>query len=112
MRRGGLVNRVRIEIGDGLEIIDRIGGEFDIVFNDIDKEQYPLVPAKLPSLLRPGGLFVSDNMLWYGSVLDPDPQEASTRGVRELTRRLYESDEFETVLLPLRDGVTVSIYRG
>ena len=56
------------------------------------------------------GLLISDNMLWFGSVLDQDPAEASTRGVKQLTRMLYDSDDFQTVLLPVRDGVTVSIY--
>ena len=66
----------------------------------------------LVEALRPGGLFISDNMLWFGSVLEPEPREESTRGVVELTRMLYESDEFDNVMLPLRDGVTVSNYRG
>ena len=87
-------------------------GVFDIVFNDVDKEQYPQVMDKAAAALRPGGLLISDNMLWYGSVLDPDAADAATRGVCELTRMLYESDEFQTVMLPLRDGVTVSIYRS
>jgi caffeoyl-CoA O-methyltransferase len=112
LKRGGLESRVRIEIGDALEIIDSNGGEFDIVFNDIDKEQYPRVFDRAVAALRPGGLLISDNMLWFGAVLDQDPAEASTRGVKELTRLLYESDDFQTVLLPLRDGVTVSIYGG
>jgi caffeoyl-CoA O-methyltransferase len=110
LERGGMLDRVRIEVGDGLEIIDRIGGEFDIVFNDIDKERYPLVLERAAAALRPGGLLISDNMLWFGTVLDDPPVDASTRGVRELTRKLYESDDFRTVLIPLRDGVTVSIY--
>jgi predicted O-methyltransferase YrrM len=112
LRRGGLRDRVRIEVGDALEIIDRIGGEFDVVFNDIDKEHYPRVLDKADAALRPGGLFISDNMLWFGAVLEQRPVEESTRGVQELTRMLYDSDVFETVLIPLRDGVTVSLYRG
>ncbi len=110
LERGGLSDRVRIVVGDGLEVIDRIGGEFDIVFNDIDKERYPLVLEKAAAALRPGGLLISDNMLWFGTVLDDDAKEASTRGVQELTRMLYDSADFHTVLIPLRDGVTVSIY--
>ena len=109
--RGGLADRVRIEVGDALEIIDRIGGQFDVVFNDVDKEQYPRVLERAAAALRPGGLLISDNMLWFGTVLEPRPEQESTRGVQELTRRLYASDEFETVLLPVRDGVTVSLYR-
>lgn len=112
LRRGGLLERVRIEVGDALSILERAGGEYDIVFNDIDKERYPLVPDAAAAALRPGGLLISDNMLWSGAVLDDSPAEESTRGVRELTRLLYESADFETVLLPVRDGVTVSIFGG
>jgi predicted O-methyltransferase YrrM len=110
LERGGMLDRVRIEVGDGLEIIDRIGGDFDIVFNDIDKERYPQVLDRAAAALRPGGLLISDNMLWFGTVLDDPPVDASTRGVQKLTSMLRESDDFRTVLIPLRDGVTVSIY--
>jgi predicted O-methyltransferase YrrM len=110
LERGRLADRVRIEVGDGLEIIDSIGGDFDIVFNDIDKERYPLVLDKAAAALRPGGLLISDNMLWFGSVLDDPPVDESAAGVRELTRKLFESDDFRTVLIPIRDGVSVSIY--
>jgi len=112
LKRGGLDDRVRIEVGDGLEIIDRIGGEFDIVFNDIDKKDYPRVLDKAAAALRPGGLLICDNMLWFGSVVDDTADEPSVRGVKELTRLLYASEEFDTVLIPLRDGVTVSTYRS
>lgn len=110
--RGGLSERTRIETGDALELADRIGGEFDIVFNDIDKADYPRVLDKAASALRPGGLLICDNMLWFGTVLDDQTDDPSTRGVVELTRALHSSEEFETVLLPMRDGVTVSLYRA
>lgn len=112
LSRGGLRRRVRIETGDALDIIERIGGAFDIVFNDIDKEQYPRVFDLACAALRPGGLLISDNMLWFGTVIEDAPEQPSTRGVQQLTRRLFSSPAFETVLLPVRDGVTVSIYRG
>jgi len=111
LRRGGLLDRVRIEVGDALELIDRAGGEFDIVFNDIDKERYPEVLDRAAAALRHGGLLISDNMLWYGTVLDDRSREPSTVGVRDLTRGLFESPDFQTALLPIRDGVTVSIRR-
>ena len=110
--RGGFSGRVRVLVGDALVIADRVGGDFDIVFNDIDKQHYPTALPRAAALLRPGGLFISDNMLWFGSVLEPDPQEESTRGVLELTRLLYESEDFDTVMLPVRDGLTVSTYRA
>jgi predicted O-methyltransferase YrrM len=112
LRRGGLLDRVRIEVGDALSILERIGGEYDVVFCDIDKERYPEVLEPAAAALRPGGLLICDNMLWFGAVLEHPAREASTRGVKELTRRLYDSPDFRTVLLPLRDGVSVSIYRA
>jgi predicted O-methyltransferase YrrM len=109
--RAGLARQVRVEVGDALEIAGRVDGPFDIVFNDIDKERYPEVPATIASKLRPGGLLVSDNMLWFGSVLEEQPTEESARGVKTLTRVLHESAAFHTVVIPLRDGVSVSVYR-
>jgi predicted O-methyltransferase YrrM len=111
LERGGMADRVRIVVGDALEIIEGAGSGFDIVFNDIDKEDYPRVLDKAAAALRPEGLLISDNMLWFGTVLEAKPSEASTDGIKELTRLLYASSEFETVLIPLRDGVTVSSYR-
>jgi predicted O-methyltransferase YrrM len=112
LRRGELSDRTRVECGNALEIADRIGGDFDIVFNDVDKADYPKVIDTAASVLRPGGLLISDNMLWFGSVLDGEADDPATRGIREMTRSLLESDDFETVLIPMRDGVTVSTYRA
>lgn len=111
LERGGFGDRTRIEVGDAFEIANRIVGPFDIVFNDVDKERYPEVLECSLAMLRPGGLLISDNMLWFGTVLEDDPAEASTRGVKELTRKLYACEEFASALIPLRDGVTVSIRR-
>ena len=111
LSRGGFSDHVTILVGDALEHAERQGGQFDIIFNDIDKDQYPRVLDRVKTLLRPGGLFISDNMLWFGTVLESDPDDLSTRGVKELTRQLFASPEFETSLIPMRDGVTVSIYQ-
>jgi caffeoyl-CoA O-methyltransferase len=110
LKRAGLADRVHVVVGDGLDILRRLEGPFDVVFNDIDKEHYPDVFEPAVAALRPGGLLISDNMLWFGKVLEDSPEDASTRGVQELTRLLFESPDFESVLLPLRDGVSVSIY--
>jgi len=112
LERGGLADRVEIVVGDALEIVAAQDEPFDVVFNDVDKESYPAVLDLAARALRPGGLFVSDNMIWSGTVLERNPSAASVRGVQELTRRLYASERFETVLIPLRDGVTVSIFNG
>lgn len=111
LTRGGLIDRVRIRVGDALDLLDRTDGEFDIVFNDIDKDRYPEVLERAAGALRHGGLLISDNMLWYGTVLDEASDDPTTLGVRGLTRALYASPDFETALLPLRDGVSVSVRR-
>ncbi len=103
---------VLIEVGDALEIGETLEGPFDIVFNDIDKQDYPAALDVAGDRLREGGLFISDNMLWQGNVLEPETNDAATRGVLELTRRLYASDAWITTLLPLRDGVTISLKQG
>lgn len=110
--RAGIGDRVDSLTGDALEMVNDIEGPFDIVFNDVDKQTYPQALDAALTVLRPGGLFISDNMLWKGQVLDGHLDDASTIGVRELTRRLFESGSFESTLFPIRDGVTVSIYRG
>jgi predicted O-methyltransferase YrrM len=82
-------------------------GEFDLIFNDVDKEGYPAVLDAAPARLRQGGLLITDNTLWHGRVLDPQDEES--RAVVEFNRRLYASANLFTTLLPLRDGVTVSV---
>jgi predicted O-methyltransferase YrrM len=109
LARGGLAANVRIEHGDAFEIAARLTGPFDIVFNDVDKEDYPRVIDAAARLLRPGGLLISDNMLWYGRVLDDATEEPATRGVQALTRALHAPRRFFTAIVPLRDGLSVSV---
>lgn len=109
IERGGLTPKVNFVVGDGLEVIQGLDGPFDIIFVDIEKEQYSAsLPLTLPRL-RPGGLLITDNMLWSGKVVDAKPRDASTRGIQEYTRLLYETPDLYTTLVPLRDGVSVSL---
>lgn len=107
-RQGGVGCRVQFLVGDGFEILDRIPGQFDIIFNDVDKTQYPLAFHKAVPRVRPGGFFISDNMLWGGRV-GTDLTHPTTQGVAELTRLLFEAPNLYTSLIPVRDGVTVSL---
>jgi predicted O-methyltransferase YrrM len=109
LARAGLAEQVRFEVGDAREIIKSYDGPYDIVFCDVDKDQYPGVPDLAVPRLRTGGLLLFDNMLWFGRVADPEPDEESTRGVQEVTRLLYARDDLVTTILPLRDGVSVSV---
>src|SRR5215813_7159723 len=69
--RAGVAKRIEIHVGDALEALASTSGEFDIIFNDVDKEGYPKVLEHAPPRLRPGGLFITDNTLWHERVLDP-----------------------------------------
>jgi predicted O-methyltransferase YrrM len=106
--RAGLLDRCEIRQGDALDILERAAGPFDIIFCDIDKRDYPRVHPLLQGRLRRGGLFVCDNLLWFGRVAGPD-QDDDTRGVRELTRLLYADPGLQTAIVPLRDGVGISL---
>jgi predicted O-methyltransferase YrrM len=107
--RAGVEKRIRVEVGDALELLAKEKREFDIIFNDVDKKDYPRVLPLVASRLRRGGLFITDNVLWSGRVTQKDPKEDSTRAIQEFNRKLYATPEFFTTVLPLRDGVAVSV---
>jgi predicted O-methyltransferase YrrM len=107
--RAGVAKQIAIKTGDALELISEEKQQFDIVFNDIDKEDYPRVLKLALPRLRKGGLFVTDNVLWSGKVAQEDPTEASTKAILEFNRMLYASKDLFTTILPIRDGVAVAI---
>jgi caffeoyl-CoA O-methyltransferase len=107
-RRAGVAKRINVQVGDALELLKKAPGKFDLIFNDVNKDQYPdALRVALPKLKR-GGLFITDNTLWSGKAARPAAQDdAATRGVQEFNRLVYASKELYPVLIPLRDGVTV-----
>ncbi len=107
-RSGGIDKIVQIHVGDALGVLEETDGEFDIIFNDIDKEYYPLVVDRAYKRLRRGGLFITDNVLWFGRVLTDD-LSPSTKGVKEFTRLLFSEKGFLTTIIPIRDGVSLSV---
>ena len=108
-QRAGVKDRIHVGVGDAVEQFSKQKQEFDIVFNDIDKEGYPQVLDVVLPRLRRGGLFITDNVLWSGKVTQEKPTEESTRAIQEFNRRLYAMPEFFTTILPLRDGIAVSV---
>lgn len=106
--RGKLPARFVYHAGDALAVAARLKGTFDIVFNDIDKEDYPKTIAVAARLLRPGGLFITDNALWSGKVFASAAADDATEGIRRFTRKLYRDRRFFTTIVPLRDGVAVA----
>ena len=104
----GVLDRVDIRIGDALEVLsEQRPASYDIVFNDVDKEDYPRVFKLAVPRVRPGGLFVTDNVLWSGRVVDP--QDDSSRAIVEFNKMLYASKDMFTSIIPLRDGVAVAL---
>ena len=110
-KKGGMEKRVHIQGGDALRLIEKEEGPFDIIFNDVDKEQYPEVFRKAVPKLREGGILISDNLLWSGQVLTHEPDEA-TKGILDYTQLIYGSEDLFTTILPVRDGISVSIKVG
>ena len=89
-------------------LVKKAPGKFDLIFNDVDKQQYPAaLQAALPKLKR-GGLFITDNTLWSGKAARPAADDdKDTKSIQEFNRLVYASKELYPVLIPLRDGVTV-----
>jgi predicted O-methyltransferase YrrM len=105
----GVADRVTVLVGDALSQLEKTAGQFDVVFNDVDKEGYPDVARHAVPRLRVGGLLVTDNVLWGGSLrLPPGEDDAETSAIREFNRMLYEHPDLETTIVPLRDGVSVA----
>jgi len=105
-RRAGVRDRVQILTGDALDLMDQTPGEFDIIFCDVDKQQYPAAFHKAVPRLRKGGLLLADNVLWYGRVTQT-PEDDATRGIVEFNRLIYSSKNLFTTILPVRDGFAV-----
>jgi predicted O-methyltransferase YrrM len=109
--KAGVADRIAIKVGDALELLSEEKREFDIIFCDIDKEDYPRALRLALPRIRKGGLLVADNVLWSGRVAEKDPKEASTRAIQEFNRLLYSSPDLFTTILPIRDGVAVAVKR-
>ncbi|HEY7351508.1 MAG TPA: O-methyltransferase [Terriglobales bacterium] len=107
--RAGVANRITVKVGDALELLSEQTQQFDIVFCDIDKEDYPRAFRMAVPRLRQGGLFVADNVLWSGRVAEKNPAEASTKAIQEFNRLLYESRDLFPTILPIRDGVAIAV---
>jgi predicted O-methyltransferase YrrM len=106
--RGGLQSRFDFRVGDALRILNRTKGSFDIILNDIDKEDYPRTIDPVAKKLRRGGLFITDNVIWSGRVCSRK-QDRTTKAIVEFTGLLYKDSRFFTTVLPLRDGLAVSV---
>ncbi len=107
-RHAGVAGRVRVMVGDALELIQRVPGRFDLIFIDVNKDQYPAALRLALPRLRRGGLLVTDNTLWSGrAARKARLRDAATRGIQQFNRMIYSSRQLFPVIIPLRDGVAV-----
>ncbi len=102
--RVGSADRIDFHTGDALTIFSEIPGDFDFIFCDIDKHEYPAAFAAAFPRVRPGGYLAFDNALWSGRMIEGDESEA-TRGVAELNRLAFSRPDCHASILPIRDGV-------
>lgn len=111
-RRAGVLDRIDVRIGDATQTLAALVGErgqetIDFAFIDADKSNYVKYYENTLMLMRPGGLIVVDNTLFFGRVADPTAQDADTSAVRELNEILRTDDRVEISLLPMADGITL-----
>jgi len=104
----GFGDVVRYTVGEAVAALAAADGEFDLIFNDIDKRGYPAALPVIESRLRPGGLLITDNLLWSGRIFDAKDRTPDTNGVRKLTRLIAKSPAWTATIVPIRDGVLVA----
>jgi len=114
--RAGLADRVGVIVGDAQLKLAKVAGPFDLIFQDGDKPQYLSTLDRLVALLRPGGLLVTDNVLWDGEVVPgyaaaPRHNVEDTQAIAEYNRRLAAHPQLTNCIVPLRDGVSISVKR-
>ena len=101
-------DKIHLHIGDALQLVPQMEGDWDFAFIDADKREYVAYYQMLLPLMNPGGFIVADNTLWYGHVLEEAREsDAQTKGVQAFNDLVASDARVEKVILPLRDGLTI-----
>jgi predicted O-methyltransferase YrrM len=111
--RAGLDGPASFHVGEAISTLQTTDGQFDILYNDIDKLDYPKAWQAARGRVRTGGLFISDNTLWSGRVTagfdEEDPRPEWTGAIQEMNEAIAQDEGFLSTILPIRDGVTVAL---
>jgi caffeoyl-CoA O-methyltransferase len=107
--KAGVAEKIDLRIAPAIETLSAIDedGAFDLAFIDADKTGYAAYFEELLRLLRPGGVILVDNVLWNGSVIDPEKCDESTEAIRAFNDRVATDERVDTVMLPISDGLTL-----
>lgn len=112
LTKAGLWGRIDYQVGDAIRTLKKNEGPFDIIYCDIDKHGYPDAWEAARNKIRPGGLYIADNTLWFGRVAEKvvtdDIEPGWTEAIREHNERICSDKNFDVTLIPLRDGVMVA----
>jgi predicted O-methyltransferase YrrM len=108
LARAGLNGPVTYHGGDAVTSFASIEGEFDIVYDDIDKDGYPNAWRAARDRVRVGGMYICDNVLWSGRVAEPDPDEW-TAAIKEHNEMIAADERYLSTIIPTRDGVMVAL---
>jgi predicted O-methyltransferase YrrM len=100
--------KIELILGDAIQVIPNLPHVFDMVFIDADKNNYPHYYDLVFPKLKVGGIIISDNVLWDTKVTDPNKKDKTTQILRDYNKKLSEDTRTEKVILPLRDGLTIS----
>lgn len=106
--KSGYEHKIFCHVGNALEIIPKIDKFFDLVFLDADKENYPAYFEMVIDKIVPGGILISDNVLWSGKVIDKNNSDIATKKLLEFNNMINNDKRFETIIIPVRDGLSVS----
>lgn len=109
----GVADKIDMRLAPALETLDALltdghADTFDMAFIDADKENYGAYYERCLRLIRPGGLIMVDNVLWGGSVADPDRDDGDTNAIRALNRALRDDDRVDFSLVPIGDGLSLA----
>lgn len=106
----GLRNQIKQYTGDALAIIPKLKFDFDMVFLDADKENYVKYLELISPILKPGGVLLTDNVLWHGKILESsENQDRVTRLIDNFNKKIVEDKSLKTVMLPIRDGISLTL---
>ena len=108
--KSGLRNQIKQYTGDALAIIPKLKFDFDMVFLDADKENYVKYLELISPILKPGGVLLTDNVLWHGKILEnSENQDRVTRLIDNFNKKIVEDKSLKTVMLPIRDGISLTL---